>query len=108
MEKDEKHCVNPQNASHNLDSKLTNQSEPPPRDVVEADFAAEAHGFTAYENTGQGSSYQGGGIGPEPDEGAAASGAAKSSLLAGLLTRVRHRVLRVRNDLKRLFDKSGH
>jgi hypothetical protein len=94
MEKDEKHGVNPQNASHNLDARLDDQSEPPDRDVVEADFAAEAHGFTAYEKTGQGSSYEGGAL----DDGESGpDGSAKASPLeTGLATPAGRLVLQLR------------
>jgi len=59
MAEKQKLSINPDNASHNLDSKLEDQDRPPTRDVLEADFAAEAHGFTAYEKAGLGSSYEG-------------------------------------------------
>ncbi|HMB38146.1 MAG TPA: hypothetical protein VKO85_03630 [Wenzhouxiangellaceae bacterium] len=68
MKKDDTQCVNPDNASHNLDSKLKDQRRRPSRDVAEADFAAEAHGFTAFENTGQGSRYQGGALDEETED----------------------------------------
>jgi hypothetical protein len=55
----EKLRINPDNAIHNLDAKLEDQDRAPTRDVAEADFAAEAHGFTAYEEAGHGSTYDG-------------------------------------------------
>ena len=68
MDKDEENRVNADNASHNLDSKIDDQRKRPSRDVADADFAAEAHGFTAFENTGQGSSYRGGALEDELDD----------------------------------------
>lgn len=62
MSDDEKRGVNADNASHNPDSKVKDQRRRPTRDVSEADFAAEAHGFTAFENAGQGSTYPGGAL----------------------------------------------
>lgn len=68
MEKDDHKGVNADNASHNLDSRIDDQHKQPSRDVADADFAAEAHGFTAFENTGQGSSYRGGALDEELDD----------------------------------------
>lgn len=59
---DDTRRLNPDNASHNLDAQIDDQRRKPSRDVADADFAAEAHGFTAFENTGQGSSYRGGAL----------------------------------------------
>lgn len=67
MNKDDKKRVNADNASHNLDARIDDQRRRPSRDVADADFAAEAHGFTAFENTGQGSSYRGGALDEAPD-----------------------------------------
>jgi len=69
MNKDDEKGVNADNACHNLDSKIGDQRKRPSRDVADADFAAEAHGFTAFENTGQGSSYRGGALEEEIDDG---------------------------------------
>lgn len=68
MNKDDKKRVNADNASHNLDARIDDQRKRPSRDVADADFAAEAHGFTAFENTGQGSSYRGGALDEARDE----------------------------------------
>ena len=59
MKTDKKQRVNADNASHNLDAQIDDQGKKPSRDVADADFAAEAHGFTAYEKAGLGSSYEG-------------------------------------------------
>ncbi|HKL52513.1 MAG TPA: hypothetical protein VJ902_01020 [Wenzhouxiangellaceae bacterium] len=68
MKKDDEQRVNADNASHNLDSRIDDQQKKPSRDVADADFAAEAHGFTAFENTGQGSSYRGGALDEETED----------------------------------------
>lgn len=68
MEKEDEKGVNAENASHNLDSRIDDQRKRPSRDVSDADFAAEAHGFTAFENTDQGSSYRGGALDEERDD----------------------------------------
>lgn len=68
MNKDDKKRVNADNASHNLDARIDDQRRRPSRDVADADFAAEAHGFTAFENTGQGSSYRGGALEEKIDD----------------------------------------
>ena len=68
MKKDEKKRVNADNASHNLDAQIDDQRKKPSRDVTDADFAAEAHGFTAFESTGQGSSYRGGALDEASDD----------------------------------------
>jgi len=51
--------INSENATHNLDAIPDRTDRAPQRDVGEADFAAEAHGFTGFENVGQGSRYGG-------------------------------------------------
>jgi hypothetical protein len=49
-------------ASHNLEHadqpKAINPDQPPERDPGEADFAAEAHGFTGFESAGKGADYK--------------------------------------------------
>jgi hypothetical protein len=51
-------------ASHNLEHadqpKTINPEQPPERDPGEADFAAEAHGFTGFESVGKGANYKSG------------------------------------------------
>jgi len=59
MAKQDEHCLNSDNEPHNLDSHVEDERRPPPRSVEEADFAAEAHGFTGYEKAGQGSCHRG-------------------------------------------------
>ena len=59
MAEQDKHCLNSENEPHNLDSRIEDERRPPPRGADEADFAAEAHGFTGYENAGQGSRHRG-------------------------------------------------
>lgn len=56
---DRRRGIDSHNASHNLDAVPENPDHRPPRDVQEADFAAEAHGFTGYEKAGRGSRYGG-------------------------------------------------
>jgi quercetin dioxygenase-like cupin family protein len=56
---EKKHRLNCENEPHNLDAHLDRERQPPERDVSDADFAAEAHGFTGYENAGHGSSHSG-------------------------------------------------
>lgn len=52
----------PEQASHNLEysdqSQRINPQKPPARAVEDADFAAEAHGFTGFERVGKGASYK--------------------------------------------------
>ncbi len=52
----------PENRVHNLDITAEECEElgdrPPVRDVSEADFAAEAHGFTGFERVDKGSRYR--------------------------------------------------
>lgn len=55
-------ATNPEQASHNLEysdhqQRLVGNSSPI-RDVLDADFAAEAHGFTGFETVGKGSRYK--------------------------------------------------
>ena len=54
--------ISPENAPHNLefseDENRQCELKPPERDLREADFAAEAHGFTGFEQAGRGSSYR--------------------------------------------------
>lgn len=59
MAEKDKHCLNSENEPHNLDSRVEDERRPPPRGADEADFAAEAHGFTGYEKAGQGSLHRG-------------------------------------------------
>jgi hypothetical protein len=51
-------------ASHNLEHadqpETVNPDQPPERDPGEADFAAEAHGFTGFESAGKGADYKSG------------------------------------------------
>lgn len=51
-------------ASHNLEHadqpKAINPEQSPERDPGEADFAAEAHGFTGFESAGKGADYKSG------------------------------------------------
>jgi hypothetical protein len=51
-------------ASHNLEHadqpQSINTEQPPERDPGEADFAAEAHGFTGFESAGKGADYKSG------------------------------------------------
>jgi hypothetical protein len=51
-----------ENAEHNHDGVAANTDGPPERDVLDADFAAEAHGFTGFEKAGRGSCYAGGSL----------------------------------------------
>lgn len=55
-------ATNPEQASHNLEysdqPQQLDKSSPPIRDTLDADFAAEAHGFTGFENIGKGSRYK--------------------------------------------------
>lgn len=51
--------TNSENASHNHDGVPDRVDRRPARDVTEADFAAEAHGFTGFEKAGRGSCYRG-------------------------------------------------
>lgn len=55
-------ATNPEQASHNLEysdqQPLLNDNCPPIRDTLDADFAAEAHGFTGFEKAGKGSRYK--------------------------------------------------
>ena len=53
--------TNSENASHNHDGVPHRVDRRPVRDVAEADFAAEAHGFTGFEKAGRGSCYRGNG-----------------------------------------------
>lgn len=55
----QKHRLNCDNEPHNLDAGVDQDNQPPDRDVAGADFSAEAHGFTGFENAGQGSSHVG-------------------------------------------------
>lgn len=59
--------ISPENAVHNLDidpdERAALAKRAPQREVGEADFAAEAHGFSAFEAVGYGSDYD-----PEKDE----------------------------------------
>ena len=54
--------TNPEQASHNLEYSDQPQrwksNHPPIRDPLDADFAAEAHGFTGFEMVGRGSRYK--------------------------------------------------
>ena len=54
--------VTPENASHNMDMTEeeveTACEDEPERDPGEADFAAEAHGFTGPEKADRGSEYE--------------------------------------------------
>lgn len=54
----------PEQASHNLEHadhpQQIDTDHPPTRDVGEADFAAEAHGFTGFEAAGKGADYKSG------------------------------------------------
>lgn len=50
--------IDSENAPHNLDVDEKDIDGAPKRDVREADFAAEAHGFTGYESAGRGSTYR--------------------------------------------------
>lgn len=52
--------INSENAAHNLEATPERTDRKPVRDVGEADFAAEAHGFTGFEKAGRGSCYGGG------------------------------------------------
>lgn len=61
------HCsanTDAEQASHNLEHadrlKTLNPEQPPERDPGEADFAAEAHGFTGFESAGKGANYKSG------------------------------------------------
>jgi len=55
-------ATNPEQASHNLEYSDQHQQStencPPTRNVLDADFAAEAHGFTGFESVGKGSRYK--------------------------------------------------
>lgn len=59
MAEKDKHCLNCENEPRNLDSRVEDERRPPPRGADEADFAAEAHGFTGYEKAGHGSRHRG-------------------------------------------------
>jgi hypothetical protein len=54
--------TNPEQASHNLEysdrMQQWDKHRPPIRDTLDADFAAEAHGFTGFEMAGKGSRYK--------------------------------------------------
>ncbi|MBY6204241.1 cupin domain-containing protein [Halomonas denitrificans] len=50
--------IDSENAPHNLDADGKDVDGAPKRDVREADFAAEAHGFTGFERAGRGSDYR--------------------------------------------------
>ena len=54
--------MSPENAVHNLDMDAQEVAaladRAPQRDVLEADFAAEAHGFSAFEAVGRGSDFE--------------------------------------------------
>ncbi len=56
--------TNPELTEHNLEQAdrpaAIDTHGPPVRDVTEADFGAEAHGFTGYELAGRGSQYKSG------------------------------------------------
>jgi mannose-6-phosphate isomerase-like protein (cupin superfamily) len=56
---DRRRGINSENASHNLDAVSAPRDRKPDRGVGEADFAAEAHGFTGFEKAGRGSGYAG-------------------------------------------------
>ncbi|MDX1627020.1 MAG: cupin domain-containing protein, partial [Wenzhouxiangellaceae bacterium] len=56
---DPKKGLNHDNESHNLDSRVEDPSQRPSREVGQADFAAEAHGFTGFEKAGHGSTHRG-------------------------------------------------
>jgi hypothetical protein len=62
MSEDKRTGISGEDAAHNHDGKTERQDRPPKRDVVEADFGAEAHGFTGYERVGRGSCYAGGSL----------------------------------------------
>lgn len=49
----------PEQTAHNLESRdpAGAAETPPVRDAGEADFGAEAHGFTGYEAAGKGADY---------------------------------------------------
>lgn len=53
----------PEQAAHNLEhsenTRAIDSTSPPVRDVSEADFAAEAHGFSGFEAVAKGSEYRG-------------------------------------------------
>lgn len=52
----------PENVAHNLDigreEAKALEDTPPQRDVSEADFGAEYHGFTGFERAGKGSRFK--------------------------------------------------
>jgi hypothetical protein len=54
--------TSPEQASHNLEysdrAQQLDMNRPPIRDPLDADFAAEAHGFTGFEKVGKGSRYK--------------------------------------------------
>ena len=56
--------TSPEQASHNLEYsdrvQQLDMNRPPIRDTLDADFAAEAHGFTGFEKVGKGSRYKSG------------------------------------------------
>ncbi len=64
--------IDSENAPHNLDVDEKEIDGAPKRDVREADFAAEAHGFTGYEQAGRGSTYRNESNSDTQDEPAAA------------------------------------
>lgn len=59
-------------ASHNLEHAdrphQVDTQHPPKRDVGEADFGAEAHGFTGFEAAGKGADYKSGESASDHDE----------------------------------------
>jgi mannose-6-phosphate isomerase-like protein (cupin superfamily) len=59
MVRNSKRGITGENAEHNHDGVVGRTDRPPERDVLEADFAAEAHGFTGFERAGRGSCYGG-------------------------------------------------